>query len=708
MATQPADPALSASTSPSLAVAPAGPTGNPGFHFAPPIVQEAPPAEGLDDGLLDLLAVEICEWTGAACVQPILRRLTATGSAPSQLKMSDDAIYQAIWNTRADLLDPARTYRIRVLAGTGELGHVDVDVVSPSDGPAPGQTDYVRLVPGSTLPISFVIEKGVGARAGTGGGTFTLGGGAVTLVVPAGAVPQDVFLTAVRATSVPAGVVPGTAWDFGPDGIVFSAPVTMTIAYDPANVPSGIDEAELRIHKVVNGALVQQNAGLVDLVNKTVSAEVDGFSVLVIFPRDPEFPEDIEGPVVKSIEVLDPSTGLYGSATALDVSAADATLTMRVHLTDDISGVSLVDVRWISPTGRQYRFPCFTNAPPTTGSDTNGEWVCESVFPRHAESGLWKPDIVWPRDRVNNAPFYAARTNGFCEPSGVYCIADMPQITVSTPTPDVAQPTLSSLGFSLDVQPRAFAPSVSLDVSTGARAVRFGMRAVDLLSGVGNFIPFDNFLVRFTGPSNQFQDFGSCILTQGTNLDGFWECFVIVPAQAEPGVWRVSRLRVPDRAGNGGWAGIFDFQENAAGQLCNPGGDCLVSPTVLVTGTGDGEAPLLQSLNIASVGPELTTSLGLSDNSSGVSRVRLHYQSAVTTQFQECEGVLTGGTTTNGTWNCLITFSQFAARGQWFLNLVDVWDLAGNMRRYTRVGGQLCDFATSTCRDFGPLDLILQ
>jgi hypothetical protein len=284
----------------------------------------------------------------------------------------------------------------------------------------------------------------------------------------------------------------------------------------------------------------------------------------------------------------------------------------------------------------------------------------------------------------------------------------MPQITVSTPTPDVNQPTLSSLGFSLDVQPRVFASSVSLDVSSGARAVRFGMRAVDLLSGVGNFIPFDNFLIRLTGPSNQFQDWGSCILTQGTNLDGFWECFVLVPAQAEPGIWRVSILRVPDRAGNGGWAGTNDFHLNAAGQLCNPGGDCVASPTVLVTGTGDAEAPQLQSLSIVSVGADLTTSLGVTDNISGVSRVRALYQSAVTTQFRECEGVLVGGSTTNGTWNCLITFSQFAARGQWHLNVVEVWDAAGNMRRYSRAGAQLCDFVTSTCRDFGPLDLILQ
>ena len=49
---------------------------------------------------------------------------------------------------------------------------------------------------GSTLPVTFVVEKGVGARAGAAGGTITLANG-VRLTFPAGALPNDVFITGV-------------------------------------------------------------------------------------------------------------------------------------------------------------------------------------------------------------------------------------------------------------------------------------------------------------------------------------------------------------------------------------------------------------------------------------------------------------------------------------------------------------------------------
>jgi hypothetical protein len=86
--------------------------------------------------------------------------------------------------------------------------------------------------------------------------------------------------------------------------------------------------------------------------------------------------------------------------------------------------------------------------------------------------------------------------------------------------------------------------------------------------------------------------------------------------------------------------------------------------------------------------------------------------SAVTNQFQECFPSLNAGTPTNGTWSCTITFSQFAARGQWFLS-VQAFDLAGNSRFYSRRAsdGFLCYFdpnAGTVCQDFGPTDLVLQ
>jgi hypothetical protein len=88
---------------------------------------------------------------------------------------------------------------------------------------------------------------------GPGGGTFTTVDGAVTIVVPAGALDQPVTITATRATA-PSGlpVIAGTAWEFGPDGTQFAVPVEVTISYDPANV-SG-DPANLRLVQILASA----------------------------------------------------------------------------------------------------------------------------------------------------------------------------------------------------------------------------------------------------------------------------------------------------------------------------------------------------------------------------------------------------------------------------------------------------------------------
>ena len=712
----PVEPNRPRAMEPTVTMAPSGPSGIPGFHFFPPIAESSVPVSDRDRSLLDLLTVEICEWTGTACVQPVVQRLTSQTNPPARLGISDDGIYQALWKTQGDKLDPTRNYRIRVLASGSEIGHVDVDVVAPGGHSGPAGSNHVYLVAGSTLPVNFVIEKGAGARAGAAGGTIQLANG-VRLTIPDGALTQDVYITAVPALNVPPGnqpIIPGTAWDFGPDGLVFAKPIVMTIPYDPSAVPPGVPEAELRIHKLVNGSYEQQDAGLVDPVNHTVSAEVTSFSVYVILQRDPLSLEDVEAPVIRAFEVRNATTPTFGSSTTLDVSAGDATLFTRVALTDNGAGVNWIDIRWFSPTGRQLRFPCYRGGLPDAGSDTNGEWLCTATFPHHAEAGLWRADIVWIRDNVQNQALFFHQQNGFCQNGNPTNCLEIPQITVNSATPDVNPPLLQSLGVSLDVQPRTFGPSVSVDAGMGARRVWFGFPATDDRTGIdGGFQIFDYFWLALVGPSNQQIDFiGTCSRTQGTNLNGFWECFVDVPAQAQTGTWRLGRLRVPDRAGNGGWSSFSDWLPNGSGQLCNRDGNCVPSPTIDVTSTGDGIAPSLQSVSITAVEGQVTTSLGITDNLSGVSFVRVIYNSTQTTQFQECFAPRTAGTSTNGTWTCTITFSPLAALGQWVLG-VEVMDVAGNRRVYSRRAsdGFLCYFDPTTntqvCADFGDTDLIL-
>jgi hypothetical protein len=89
---------------------------------------------------------------------------------------------------------------------------------------------------------------------GPAGGTVTAENGAVRLTIPAGALTTPVSFTLRRATSVPADprAVPDTAWDITPSA-PFTTPATLTIRYDPARVPSGIAESDLRVFGVGAG-----------------------------------------------------------------------------------------------------------------------------------------------------------------------------------------------------------------------------------------------------------------------------------------------------------------------------------------------------------------------------------------------------------------------------------------------------------------------
>lgn len=704
----------------SIAASPIGAI--PGFRFDAPIVA-GPTLKGpgtFDGSLVDLLAIEVCESSAGSCVGAPIRRITAQDPLPAKLHVVTAAeLYRANWNTALDALDPARTYRLRVMAGPTELGYAELDIVSPSDDGPTSAPGLVRVVNGSTLPVTFRIDQGLGVRVGPAGTKVTLAGGDVTLDVPAGAVGVDVLFTAVPATNLPSNgpaTVPGTAWEFGPSGIVFATPVTLTIKYDPALIPPGLQESELRIHKLVNGTYVQQNAGSIDLVAHTASAQIDGFSVLVLLQRlFPGSHQDVQGAAMTEVEFLDPNTNTYSPSLSINTSGSDVTVMSRVTITDDISGAEYIDVRLRSPSGQQMRFTCFPYPfrPPTNGSDTNGEWDCTSTWPQYSESGAWTVQIIYVRDKALNWTYFMPGNAGICDNfgQGTRCLTAPPQVNVTSTPSDVTPAQVLAFEVSLDVQPRNYGPTVSVDASVSARQLVFRLHVTDALSGAGPS-PNEFFWFRIDGPSGQYLYYSYCTLVQGTPADGYWECPITIPQSAAAGTWSVGHAFVTDRVGNNSYYTGRGFSRNGT-QLCSPNSACITPPTVTVTSAGDGEAPLLQSVAIAATNADVHTTLGLTDNLAGATYAIVIYSSVSANQSQNCYASRTAGTPANGTYACQITFSQFAARGQWVLSL-QLYDAAGNVRYYNRRAsdGYLCYLppggGAQVCQDFGTTDLRLQ
>lgn len=107
------------------------PDGDPGFWWLPPIVRAAPDVVGtFDPALLPFLRVEVCPWDGDACTEAPVE-LTSTGSGPATLRLGPgDDHYVVDWRTGDDWPPSGVVHHVTVQAGSLELGHADLDLLS--------------------------------------------------------------------------------------------------------------------------------------------------------------------------------------------------------------------------------------------------------------------------------------------------------------------------------------------------------------------------------------------------------------------------------------------------------------------------------------------------------------------------------------------------------------------------------------------------
>jgi hypothetical protein len=153
---------------------------------------------------------------------------------------------------------------------------------------------------GRTISRAIQITVGNGVLVGPSGGRASFEDHGVTLDFSAGAVSEPVFITAAPAVWWPAEPlpIPGTALDFGPEGISFAGPVTLTVRYDPAHLPEGVPETRLGLYELVAGEYVPVPETTVDEANHAVTGRISGFSVFAVLPQlvveTTSLPEGIE------------------------------------------------------------------------------------------------------------------------------------------------------------------------------------------------------------------------------------------------------------------------------------------------------------------------------------------------------------------------------------------------------------------------------
>ena len=301
-ATEPPAGVIRSPTSPALDISDAAHAGNTHVYFLPPLVPNPSFAGVTDPGQSpDVL---VCEWAGGSC-RLLVAFFTPQGGTAAQSVRYDaagqlyivnwqtDQCWQPTGGTAACTLDPAKTYRLRILVGASELGHADLRIYASNQDAKNLQTgDLIPLVNGRTLPVKFRIEQGAVTPAaadapavvGTSGGavTATVDGEAVALTIPGGAVGGSTGVT-VRAAQV-TGEAPN--WspvvDLGPSGTTFAKPVQLTLGFDPTRVPAGVPASALAIYTFDGSGWVPVPGGDVDSVSNSVSAPISHFSYYTI------------------------------------------------------------------------------------------------------------------------------------------------------------------------------------------------------------------------------------------------------------------------------------------------------------------------------------------------------------------------------------------------------------------------------------------
>lgn len=124
---------------------------------------------------------------------------------------------------------------------------------------------------------------------GPSGGILKADDGAVELSFPEDALDGDTDIEIAETGACPSheGLVPGTAYDLGPDGLKFQKEVILKISYEPSEIPAGVQEDSLALGRVVGDQWQVVEGSRVDEAGRFVHGNITGFSTYGVLGSPP-------------------------------------------------------------------------------------------------------------------------------------------------------------------------------------------------------------------------------------------------------------------------------------------------------------------------------------------------------------------------------------------------------------------------------------
>jgi hypothetical protein len=207
--------------------------------------------------------VQVCALTASMTCGTVVANLTATYDLVAKK-------FVLRWLTPS-AIDRTLTYRATMFLFGAPVAYSDVVIID-----------------GDVTPLSFKLLVSQVSPLPPSGGTVSVpptgaaiisADGSMSLVIPAGALTAATSITIGPSTVFPATEgVAGPAYELGPEGLVFGAPVTMTVRYNPASVPVWADEDELGLLVTSPDDEWDEDEGTsVNLANHTVTTQIADF-----------------------------------------------------------------------------------------------------------------------------------------------------------------------------------------------------------------------------------------------------------------------------------------------------------------------------------------------------------------------------------------------------------------------------------------------
>ena len=344
----------------------------------------------------------------------------------------------------------------------------------------------------------------------------------------------------------------------------------------------------------------------------------------------------------------------------IDTSAGAQTVTLTVHVSDDLSGVAakgIGEVSFVGP-GNQQVFGTFYEGTQVSGTSLDGVYTTTVTVPALSAKGTFSIGRLIVTDNAGNQLFLFQKDlvdRGL--PSSFEQVGDG----------DAAPPEIRSLVFD----------RAAVDTSADAQTITLTTRLTDDFSGVRvAYFQFYNVAGQV-----QVAPFYPSNLHSGTALDGIYVGTLNLPIHSAPGTWYVDTVSVHDQAGN---VRVQTRSDLAARGMTN---------SFEQTGPGDTTPPTLQELswtpttiNTATAAQQITITARITDNLAGLRpdywRPIINFLSPSGQYLFVYLNHQIAGTALDGTVTGVLTVPAFSESGVWTVTSMTVSDAVGNPRMY--------------------------